>query len=145
MTETLDRDCFGPHVPFRLGLGLHVCISFPALNWLLHCSRHQRDKREKRHILAMEYALGAPRKSVEFYEANDSGMLPNSITDCKTKQEDCIFYITHKVITTFLSGPNLSPITARFQESLTKVSEPGVFGYGWLGIPDLTPSSKSRS
>jgi len=88
--------------------------------------------------LAMEYAFGAPRKSVEFYEADDSGMLPNSIPDCKTTPEDHIFYTTHKVITTFLSGPNLTPITTRFQESLAKkVSEPGLISNEWVGIPDL--------
>jgi hypothetical protein len=89
-------------------------------------------------ILAMEYAFGAPRKSVEFYEADDSGMLPNPVPDCKTKPEDRIFYTTYKVIATFLSGPNLTPITTRFQESLIKkVSEPSVVGYGWVDIPDL--------
>jgi hypothetical protein len=89
-------------------------------------------------ILAMEYAFGTPRKSVEFYEADDSGMLPNPIPDCTTKPEDRIFYITHKVITTFLSGPNLTPITTRFQESLVKkVSEPGFISNEWVEIPDL--------
>jgi hypothetical protein len=97
-------------------------------------------------ILAVEYAFGAPKKSVEFYEADDSGMLPNPIPNCKTKPEDRISHITNKMITTFLSGPNLTPTTTRFQESLTKkVSEPGVIGYQWVGIPDLYASFRSRS
>jgi hypothetical protein len=83
-------------------------------------------------ILAVEYAFRAPKKSVEFYEAGDSGMLPNPIPNCKTKPEGRISHITDKMITAFLSGPNLTPITTRFQESLTKkVSEPGVI---WLRV-----------
>jgi len=86
--------------------------------------------RNRNTMLEIEYAFGTPRKSVEFYETDDSGMLPNPIPDCKTKPEDHIFYITHKVITTFLSGPNLIPITTRFQQRLAKkISDPGAISY----------------
>jgi hypothetical protein len=134
-----ERDRFGPHVPFRLVLGpprMYIISGAELVAALFKATKETSGNEDT--IIAMEYGFGAPKKSVEFYEAGDSGMLPNPIPDCKTKPVDRISHITHKMITTFLSGPNLTPITTRFQESLTKkVSEPGVIGYEWVDIPDL--------
>lgn len=52
--------------------GLHVYTSF-LVAALFMATKETSGNRDT--ILAMEYAFGAPRKSVEFYEADDSGIL----------------------------------------------------------------------
>jgi hypothetical protein len=89
--------------------------------------------------IAMEHAFGMPRKAAAFYGADDSGLLPSPALNAKTtRPEDRIFYIIHKMVNTHLSGPSLTPITARFQENLAKkVSQPSDIGYDWVKIPNL--------
>jgi hypothetical protein len=72
-------------MPFRLGLR-------PSRTYIMSSAELVR------HNPSHGVRLWSTEESVKFYEADDSGMLPNPVTSCKTKPEILIFYITHNVI-----------------------------------------------
>jgi hypothetical protein len=85
----------------------------------------------------MEHAFGSPRKSVAFYEADDSGLFAKPLPGSTTKDEDRIFYTIHKMVNTYLQGNSLTGMTTRFQANLARMVEESEVGDEWIEVPDF--------
>jgi hypothetical protein len=89
-------------------------------------------------ITAMEKSFGMPRSSVEFYEADDGGHLPNPKPGSTVNPQNRVMYEIHKLVNTNLTGESLIGITSRFQNFFAQqLTETDEVTDEWTDIPDL--------
>jgi hypothetical protein len=89
-------------------------------------------------LTMLENGFGSPRQSVAFYEADNSGVAATPAPSSTVDPANRIFHTMHKLLNSYLSGPSLTGITARFQEKLANlIEEDDSIGDTWVEIPDL--------
>lgn len=136
---TLSSEKFGRSTPFKVQLP--AGITHFHTSGAEHVTAFFKGKGlsgNSNTTIALGHSFGAPRRAVEFYEADDSGHLPNPKPGCTVEPENRIMYDLHKLVNVNLSGESLTGITARFQKFLAQqLTEMDEVGDQWVDIPDL--------
>ncbi|KAL8725215.1 MAG: hypothetical protein Q9166_007497 [cf. Caloplaca sp. 2 TL-2023] len=89
------------------------------------------------HIIGLFTIVDTPKKSLEFYKADSSGIGKTPLPHSNVPPEHRVWHLTHQPITDCLSGSNLEAFTESFQTALRRRIEQCPIGYEWVELSDL--------
>ena len=89
------------------------------------------------HIIGLFTILDTPKRSREFYNADNSGIGKTPLPHSNVPPEHRVWHLTHQPITDCLSGSNLESFTENFQVALRRRIEKCHIGHDWVEITDL--------
>lgn len=135
---TYCRERFGTDGPIsiRVGTTKFVIVANPEqIQTIFKNSRLLTNKSVTLWVL--EHLLGATKKLIAFYEADDSGMAAKARPTSKVKPEDRIFYFQLRTAHAYLSGTHLHSLNDRFMITLDRDLDALSIGQEWIEYPDL--------
>ncbi|KAI0417227.1 cytochrome P450 [Xylaria grammica] len=129
---------FGTDTPvaIRVGKLKFALITNPEhIQSMFKNSRLLSNKPVTIHVL--DHLLGASKKILSFYDADDSGMAAKPRVGSKVKPEDRVYYFQIRTAHKYLSGPHLHALNERFMATLDHDLEAMSIGEDWVEYPDL--------
>lgn len=88
-------------------------------------------------VFVLDYLLGASKKVISFYNADNSGMAAKAHAGSHVKQEDRVFYFQIRTAHKYLSGQHLHSLNDRYLATLDRDLEAKDIGQDWVEYPDL--------
>lgn len=88
-------------------------------------------------LFVLDHLLGASKKIISFYDADNSGMASKPHVRSKVKPEDRVFYFQIRTAHRYLAGQHLSSLNERFMATLDRDLDAMDIGHDWVSYPDL--------
>ncbi|RYP51945.1 hypothetical protein DL768_002821 [Monosporascus sp. mg162] len=88
-------------------------------------------------LFVLDHLLGASKKILSFYDADNSGMAAKAHARSKVKPEDRVFYFQIRTAHKYLSGQHLHSLNERFMATLDRDLDAMNIGHEWVKYPDL--------
>jgi len=88
-------------------------------------------------IFVLSHLLGASKKILSFYGADDSGLASKARSGCNVRPEDRVYYFQIRTAHKYLSGKHLQAINERFTNTLDRDLTALDVGDEWVEYPDL--------
>ncbi|KAI0404662.1 cytochrome P450 [Xylaria palmicola] len=88
-------------------------------------------------IYVLDHLLGASRKILSFYDADDSGLAAKARVGSNVRPEDRVYYFQIRTAHKYLSGQHLQALNERFMATLDRDFEAMNIGEDWVEYPDL--------
>jgi hypothetical protein len=88
-------------------------------------------------MIALFNLFDTPRKDMEFFNLDNSGLTHDAHPDSKVLPENRVFHLMHKATVDCLSGPHLVSSATNFQIALRRRIDDVPVGDGWTEMLDL--------
>ncbi|KAH8767429.1 cytochrome P450 [Diaporthe sp. PMI_573] len=136
VSELMRRFGTGSPISIRVGPKTFTVVANPEhIQTLFKKSRMLSNKSVT--VFVLDYLLGASKKIISFYKADNSGMAAKAHAESKVKQEDRVFYFQIRTAHKYLSGQHLHSLNDRFLATLDRDLEAKGIGQEWIEYPDL--------
>ncbi|KAI0191922.1 cytochrome P450 [Astrocystis sublimbata] len=142
----MDSGAFVAKLTKRFGTDTPISIRVGSLKFtLITNSQHIQSMFKNSRLLTnkpvtihvLDHLLGASKKILSFYEADDSGMAAKARVGSKVKTEDRVYYFQLRTAHKYLSGQHLRALNERFMATLDRDLEATDIGNDWVEYPDL--------
>ncbi|KAJ2983341.1 hypothetical protein NUW58_g6266 [Xylaria curta] len=125
-----------PPIAIRVGKLKFTLVTNPEhIQSMFKNSRLLSNKPVTIHVL--DHLLGASKKILSFYDADDSGLAAKARAGSKVKPEDRVYYFQIRTAHKYLSGQHLQALNERFMATLDRDFEGMSIGQDWVEYPDL--------
>lgn len=132
------RDQFDSAVPIRLSLMTNeIYLISGAQNLNLIWQNSQWLTAKAGHLIGLETILDTPKRSLEFYIADDSGIGMKPLPQSNVLPQNRVWHLTHQPIVDSLSGPKLQVFIDHFQVKMRKRILESNIGDTWVEVQDL--------
>ncbi|KAI0010843.1 cytochrome P450 [Xylariaceae sp. FL0662B] len=142
----LDSGAFVAKVMEQFGTDNPVAIRVGTLNFTLVARpEHVQIMFKSSRILSnkpitiyvLNHLLGAPKRILSFYDADDSGLAARARVGSRVKPEDRVYYFQIRTAHKYLSGQHLQSLNERFVATLDRDLDATNVGNDWVEYPDL--------
>ncbi|KAL9583838.1 MAG: hypothetical protein Q9203_004909 [Teloschistes exilis] len=138
ITSLQASDKFGTSAPIRISLGFEeVYLIAGVQNLKLVWKNSQWLTAKAGHIVGLYTILDTPKKSLPFYQADNSGIGKEPLPHSSVPPEHRVWHLTHQPIVNCLSGSNLTLFINKFQDCLSKRIDQYPCTTDWSELPDL--------
>ena len=138
MTDAWRRRQFGASSIVRLHFlakDIYVVSGADNLNIVWKCTKELTSTNGI--CIALSNMFDTPKKDMEFFKADNSGISHDPHSNSTTQPKDRIFYLMHKATVDCLAGAHLVSSAASFQNALRKQIDEVAIGDEWVDMPDL--------